>query len=182
MQTGKHTFAGISTSVTGLWEYWSKLTILLPHLNALCTNEGHGQTGTVGAMPYLRRQAGRKVRTEHRANSHQPSPRPALGSFREIVRRNREDGTRILCAANLGIQVGSRHLKSQEHSASSAWESGHAWANESGAEPPVGITQECTSSFALILCGRANLKQSVPVQILRKHECILVLHQEFERV
>ena len=63
---------------------WSQLTILLVSNRALCRHESHRERTSGGALSHVRREAGRKVRTQHRSAPNRTAQRPPLGGLEEV--------------------------------------------------------------------------------------------------
>jgi hypothetical protein len=66
-------------------ENWSLLTILLVSNPALWRNEGKAEGRLGGSLPHVWREAGRKVRAQHRPATYEPASRPALSGFGQVV-------------------------------------------------------------------------------------------------
>src|ERR1700757_3880434 len=65
---------------------WSQLTILLVSKRALSRHESHGERSAGCALSHVRREAGRKVRTQHRPATNRAASRPPLSSLGEVNR------------------------------------------------------------------------------------------------
>jgi len=65
--------------------FWSQLTILLASSGALCDHESHTEAIASGSLPYLWREAWRKVRIEYWPALHRTTSRPASRRFRKIA-------------------------------------------------------------------------------------------------
>ena len=65
---------------------WSQLTILLVICRAFCRHENQNEGRAGGALSHVWRQAGRKVRTQHRPAPDRTASRSAFGSLGKVSR------------------------------------------------------------------------------------------------
>jgi hypothetical protein len=65
---------------------WSQLTILLVSHRALCRHESHREGSAGGALSHVRREAGRKVRTQHWHATNRTASRAPLSGLGEVNR------------------------------------------------------------------------------------------------